>query len=586
MFVPSRLGYSVACVLLLTLSCTGEAQIEQAAAALSFQHTTLSSELQAALDRETRVDVIVTLREIYSASRAQRAAAIANQLNALQTRLGRELAQARSFHHTPAFSGKLTRAGILSLEGHPDVVSVQLDHRGRAQLTEAVPAVQAAAVHSALRLTGKGVRVAVLDTGVQADHPDLRDAVVAQRCFTRGACPPLQRNEGSDASDDNGHGTSVAGAIASRGRVSGVGFAPGAELVVLKVLAADSTGTESDWVAALDWIFDNLDQLQVRLVNLSFVSELLFNDGTCDRAAPALAGAIANLTRAGVAVLGASGNNGSSTQLAVPACNTGVIAVGASYDADVGPMPGNSGTFKQLVGASFAACRDEQTSATRLTCYTNSSPRLDLIAPGSPIVSDWIGDGTSLRGGTSYAAAAVTGIAALLLECDTKLDPSALLRTLKETGAPLTDARNGLSFPLVQAENAARQACPELLPDAGAPATPDAGGTPAADAGAPAPLDAGAAQPPTAAGSQPTASGAMGVRAAPVDAALPAEDAAIAPVDFKLPKRTPKPKSARAPAPSGICASVSPGMTDGSSWFAACLSLVACSWWRRRRDLS
>ncbi|HTU57514.1 MAG TPA: S8 family serine peptidase, partial [Polyangiales bacterium] len=506
MFVSARLGYSVVCCSLFAASCQVDAHVEQAASALSIAHTTtLSDELQAALERESSVGVIINLREPYSTGQVQRAQAIASRASALQAQLGAELEHARSYRYTPALAGKLTRAGVLQLQGHPDVASVQVDHRGKAQLTEAVPAVQASAVH-ALQLTGKGVRVAVLDTGVQSDHPDLRDAVVAQRCFARGACPPLQRNEGEDATDDNGHGTSIAGAIASRGRVSAVGFAPGAELVVFKVLAADSTGQESDWVAALDYIYANLDRLQVKLVNLSFVSERLFDDGACDRAAPALAAAIANLTRSGVAVLGASGNNGSNEQLAVPACNSGVIAVGASYDGDVGPMPAGAGTFRQLIAESFAACRDEVSSATQVTCYTNVSPRLDLIAPGSPILSDWIGSGTSLRGGTSYAAAAVTGIGALLWECNAELDPSALLQVLKETGLPLVDVRNGLSFPLVQAENAVRKACPRLAVDAGTVAALDAGVMVARDAGVP---DAGRPAPqqqqPAVAGSPPTA---------------------------------------------------------------------------------
>lgn len=591
MFSMPRLGYSVACILLLAMSCQDDAHIGKSTVALSKQTTTLSLELQAAMEHAPKLDVIVNLREPYSIGRAQRAQAIASRVNSLRSQLGRELVHARSYQHTPAFAGTLTRAGLLRLEDHPDVASVQLDHRGRAQLTEAVTAVQASAVHSVLQLTGRGVRVAVLDTGVQADHPDLSDAVVAQRCFTRGACPPLRRNEGEDASDDNGHGTSVAGAIASRGRLSGAGFAPGAELVVFKVLGADTTGVESDWVAALDYIYANLDRLQVKLVNLSFVSEQLFDDGTCDRAAPALAGAIANLTRSGVAVIGASGNNGSSEQLAVPACNSGVIGVGASYDGDVGPMPAGAGTFKQLIGGAFAACRDELSSATRLTCYTNSSPRLDLIAPGSPIISDWIGGGTSLRGGTSYAAAAVTGIGALLWECNAELDPSALLSVLEATGVPLLDERNGLSFPLVQAEGAVRQACPGLVLDAGM-AAPDAGSAAAADAGVPrrqdaGMVDAGVSQQPLAAGSLSTGSSTMGVTAAPTvpDAATSEDNDPIARIDSKLPKGTSKRKPARAPGPSGICASVAPGQRQSrdASAYLAWAGLLACSWLRRRK---
>jgi hypothetical protein len=82
----------------------------------------------------------------------------------------------------------------------------------------------------------------------------------------------------------------------------------------------------------------------------------------------------------------------------------------------------------------------------------------------------------------------------------------------------------------------------------------------------------------------------MGVSAASVDAATAERDDPSAPEGFTLPKRTPRPKGARAQGPSGICATVSPGAVLGSSWFVAWLSVVvvvvACRWGLRRRDLS
>jgi hypothetical protein len=135
---------------------------------------------------------------------------------------------------------------------------------------------------------------------------------------------------------------------------------------------AENRGVEADFVAAMDWLYDNIDMLQVRVVNLSIGTDVLFDNATdCDRTQPAWATAVHNLIDAGVTVVAGSGNLASATQLPAPACNSGVIAVGATYDADVGAQPASS-TFRSAEGASFAACRDQTTQLGQIACYTNT----------------------------------------------------------------------------------------------------------------------------------------------------------------------------------------------------------------------
>ncbi|MEN8218498.1 MAG: S8 family serine peptidase [Pseudomonadota bacterium] len=101
------------------------------------------------------------------------------------------------------------------MQNHPQVASIQLDKQRKLSLDKSIPHIQADAVH-ARPYTGKGVTVAVLDTGIDTDHPDLADSIVAQHCFSQASCPPLGTNE--SAEDDifgGGHGTHVAGIITS-----------------------------------------------------------------------------------------------------------------------------------------------------------------------------------------------------------------------------------------------------------------------------------------------------------------------------------------------------------------------------------
>lgn len=564
----------------------------------------LSSEVRAELEREGYADVIVTLREPampYDLPRERRV----REIDALRAQVlsvvGAGFARYRSYRHTAAFAGRIDRVQANRLLSHVSVLSVQLDHRGRGQLMEAVPVVQADQVHRVLGLTGRGVRVAVLDSGVDLEHPDLRDAVVAQHCFTRGACEPLGLNEGSSAQDDNGHGTSVTGAIASRGSVAAPGFAPEVEIVALRVLDEDASGSESDWTAALDWIYDNQETLQVDIVNLSFVTEALFDEGECDRRAPAFKRAVDNLVNAGVTVFGATGNGGSSTQLAVPACTTGVIAVGASYDANEGPTPPNGATYDELFGPSFASCNDGDTGVQHIACFTNSNAQMDLVAPGVPITSDWLGGVTAKRAGTSYASAAAAGVAALVAQCRKGLAPTQLRQVLVDTGVPLRDPRNTLMFPLVQAMEAVRAACPELVPaeeepkpemDAAVAAEPpgsDRDGASAKhggadmtslDAGAPATgQDAGRAMEVSDGGAS---SGVGTITSAQVGS--DSRDAGRESDAIELPEYERKRGSLAPVRETGGCASVRPGARgDTLGW---CLLAVAWLWHRRRPKLS
>jgi hypothetical protein len=399
------------------------------------------------------VRVFINLRDplALDAPLEQRRSAIRAAQERVLSALGLHFVLRRRFMHAPAMAGEITKAGLDLATAHPDVVSVQIDGKSSIQLAQAIPLVGANTARMQYGFTGRGVLTAIIDTGVDTTHPDLRDSLAAQHCFTQRGCPPANTNEGTNANDDNGHGTNVTGIVTSNGTVSAIGYAPDTPIVAVKVLKADGTGQNSDWVAALDWVYDNLGTQPVSIVNMSLGSGNMYASN-CDSSEAAAASVISQLAAKGVAIFAASGNDGSSNSIQSPACITGVIAVGATYDGDNGRQP-PSGNWVP------ANCFDATTSSGKVSCFSNSNARLDVLAPGSVITSDGRGGATSAMSGTSQASPGAAAVGAILRQCNPSLSPDQLRSVLKQTGVSITDSRNGLSVPSIRAVPAIQRAC-------------------------------------------------------------------------------------------------------------------------------
>ena len=380
------------------------------------------------------------------------------QKHFLQTVTTTEFQIYRQYQFVPGVAGTVTAAGLDNLRANPLVRAVQLDHPGGAHLQESLPAIGGDIVHNRYGITGRGVTVAVLDSGIDTDHPDLADDLMAQHCFTNSACLPGSTNQSNSAEDENGHGTNVAGIITANGTVSGRGFAPNAKIVAVRVLDKDGSGYVADWVAGLDWVYSQLATTPVQIVNLSLGTFALYPDN-CDKEEPLLAAAIAQLRAKGVAFFASSGNQGHSTRIAAPACNSGVIAVGATYDSNVGRQP-PSGTYQSFFGGSWPTCSDSATTLRTITCFTNSNQQLDLLAPGAPLLSAYLNGKTALYWGTSQASPTAAGVAALLLEKRPGLRPAEVEKILKTSGSTVTNPSNGLAFPLINALDAIQAITP------------------------------------------------------------------------------------------------------------------------------
>jgi subtilisin family serine protease len=370
------------------------------------------------------------------------------------------------YRNVAAMTGYADPAGLAALAALPSVIAVGGDAPGRAAfLDDSVPFIGAAAVHES-GYDGGGITVAVLDTGIDTNHPDLIEGVApgAWHFLDQGA------NQGPGAEDDNGHGTNVAGIITSDGVVAPPGVAPGAAILAIKVLSASGAGWLSDWAAGVDHVVSHHGEYpRLAAINMSLVSFALYGQCPCDNASVSnqlLQAALDAARDQGIATFASSGNLGSCTTMASPACLSAAAAVAAVYDQDLGQEP-NNGTYQSQFGSSFAACADATTGADRITCFSNRSPCNLLAAPGRQITAPGIGGGVSTFTGTSQAAPHCAGVAALMCDKDASglLTPEGILKIMIDTAAATLD-------PCATAPNPARvdaqravEAVPQLQGD-------------------------------------------------------------------------------------------------------------------------
>ena len=208
----------------------------------------------------------------------------------------------------------------------PGVKSVYPDQTVHGNVSESVPLIGAPDVWSkqdseGTNVTGKGVTVAVIDSGVNYTHPDLGGAFGPEHKVVAGYD---YVNDDADPMDDNGHGTHVAGIIAANGKLKGV--APDASITAYKVLK-DNSGAMSDVIAAIEASIQPDNPYRADVINLS-----LSNTSIEDPQNPnnPLSIAAQNAVEAGVVVVASAGNQGKYGKIGAPANAKGVLAVGAS----------------------------------------------------------------------------------------------------------------------------------------------------------------------------------------------------------------------------------------------------------------
>jgi type VII secretion-associated serine protease mycosin len=244
--------------------------------------------------------------------------------------------------------------------------------------------------------TGNGVTVAVIDSGVSADHPGLAGKVLSGADY-------VEPGGGSGQCDENGHGTLIAGIIASRETVSAGftfhGVAPGATIVPVKVLRDQRRSFEADLsnkiATAVRFV---VDARGADVINLSLTTP----------STPELEAAIRYALGKGAVVVAAAGNQGETgdSQIPYPAAYDGVIAVAGVDD------------------------KDQHVSTSSAGRYVDVAAPGDRIAGPSPAGGGYL---FSEEGGTSFAAAYVSGVAALIRGYDPRLTPAQVAERITTT---------------------------------------------------------------------------------------------------------------------------------------------------------
>jgi CSLREA domain-containing protein len=341
------------------------------------------------------------------------------------------------YSHVPAVAGNVTARGLEILDRNPHVELVAPDSLDELSLGQAVPLINADDVHT-LGYTGNGIQVAVVDTGIDTNHADLSDDIVAQQCYlSSGGCPG-GGTSGIWAEDNIGHGTHISGIITGR-----VGVAPDAEIIAVKVCGTLGCYV-SDQVSGLNWLIANQGTLQTDVINMSLGSGKYSDSATCDASDPTRKNAIDQLLALGVTTFVATGNNGYTDGINRPACFSNTVAVGNSYDANVG-----SPTW----GIDGGTCTDSTTWADKVVCSSNRNALVDVFAPGAMITSAWNNGFSATVSGTSRATPAAAGVAALILEKDGSLTPSEVETVLETSTSSFVDdtGGSGLTYPRVDA---------------------------------------------------------------------------------------------------------------------------------------
>lgn len=314
---------------------------------------------------------------------------------------------ARPKYHYGFFRGAAWDARpreVATLAAAPEIERIWLDLPVHTCLDSATARVNAPQAWN-LNYTGQGIRIAIIDTGIDASHPDFQGRIATGVNL-----------RGGSYLDDCGHGTHVAGAAAGSGAASGGryrGVAPAATLYIAKALDADGSGMMSDVMAGVEWAVSQ----RVHIIGLSLGSDGP-GDGTdalsetCDMAA-----------RAGIVVCTAAGNSGPRrSSVGAPGVARNVITVGASSDDDTvldfsGRGPTQDGRSKPDVcfpGDNIISCRARGASVGR-------------------VIDDYYTE----MSGTSMATPQAVGAVALILQRRPELKPAQVKEILKQTAVSM-----------------------------------------------------------------------------------------------------------------------------------------------------
>jgi subtilisin family serine protease len=294
------------------------------------------------------------------------------------------------------FAASVPRGRLAALERDPRVQLVSADGYVEAVAQTLPTGVNRIEGDLSSTLAGNGsgavdVSVAILDTGIDIDHPDLN----VQGGFNCSTGPSFD--------DGNGHGSHTAGTVGARDDANGVvGVAPGAKLYAVRVLNNAGSGSWASVACGIDWVTANAAGLGIKVANMSLGGS--GSDGACG--SDALHQAICNSVAAGVTYVVSAGNSNADLAGFVPAAFNQVLTVTAMADFNGQPGGGGAATCRSDVDETPADFSNWTTAGGADEGHT-------IAGPGVCILSTWKGGGYKTISGTSMSSPHVAGVAAL-----------------------------------------------------------------------------------------------------------------------------------------------------------------------------
>ena len=349
---------------------------------------------------------------------------------------GRDLQFVADFPALPIVHMRLRNAWALErLKAHRKVLSIDEIRTVRPTLTQSLPLINQPDVQT-LGYFGSGTTVCVLDTGV-----DYTRAAFGS-CTAPGSPAGCKVVAAADIAPADGllddpatgrHGTNVAATV--------LGVAPGASIAALDVFSGQSASS-NHILTAINWCITNRSRYSIVAINMSLGGGRYYN---AINPTDSIGLALQNARNAGIATVVAAGNETYTDSLAWPAAYSNVVSVGAVYDSNFGP-------------AAYQSCSDASTAADQVTCFSNSASFLSVVAPGASIHA-----GAISMSGTSQAAPHVAGALAVLAAARPTEDANSRINRL-QTGATITDPRNGVAKPRLDLAAAAARSNPDPEP--------------------------------------------------------------------------------------------------------------------------
>ncbi len=242
----------------------------------------------------------------------------------------------------------------------------------------------------AMGITGKGIKVAVLDTGADPKHQDLKDGITE-----------LINVSGENLGFSNGHGTGTCGVLGARKNGNGIiGVAPDCEIIAIKVLRENGGGTYSAIIAGVEAAISK----GVDIINMSL-------GGPSDN--PSLESVVNKAVRRGITVICAAGNAGGTDTVSYPARYPSVIAVAATN------------------------------KHREISSFSSRGKEVDVAAPGEKVRTAWKNNTYAVVSGTSFASPFCAGIAALMMDIGRKLTLQIIKETAFDIEEPGFDTSSG-----------------------------------------------------------------------------------------------------------------------------------------------